>query len=73
MVFFIDLEEAKSYEVMLDDHPLLHEYANVFPDEIPGMPLQCDIDFQIDLVPGVKSISQAPYHMTTHELSDLIL
>lgn len=32
-----DLEEAKIHEVTLDDHPLLHEYADIFPNEIPGM------------------------------------
>ena len=48
-ILISDLEEAKSYSVTLDDHPLLHEYANMFPDEIPGMPSQRDIDFRIDL------------------------
>ena len=33
-----DLEEGESHLVTLDDHPLLHEYANVFLDEIPCMP-----------------------------------
>ena len=64
LVSLSDLEEAKSRTVTLDDHPLLREYADVFPDEIPGMPPQRDIDFQIDLVPRVEPISQAPYHMT---------
>ena len=57
LVSISDLEEAESHMVTLDDHPLLHEYANVFLDEIPGMPPQCDIDFQIDLVLGVEPIS----------------
>lgn len=35
------------------------------------MPPQRDIDFGIDLVPGVKPISKAPYQMTTQELSEL--
>lgn len=57
----------------LDDHPLLREYENLFNDEIPGMPPKCDIDFHIDLIVGVEPISQAPYHMTTQELSELRL
>ena len=52
-----DLEEFESRIVTLDDHPLLHEYADVFPDEIPSIPPQHDIDFWIDLVLGVKPIS----------------
>ena len=35
----------------LDDHPLLHEYADVFLDDVLGMPPQRDIDFCIDLIP----------------------
>ena len=65
VVFVSNLEEPKSCMVTLDDHPLLHEYVDVFPDEIPGMPPQHDIDFQINLVPGVEPISRAPYRMTT--------
>ena len=46
---------------------------DVFPSEIPGMPPKRDIDFHIDLVPGAKPISRAPYRMTTEELSGLSL
>ena len=56
LVFVSDLEEAKSCMVTLDGHPLLCEYADVFLDEIPGMPPQHDIDFWIDLVPGAEPI-----------------
>ena len=73
-VFFVcDLEEAKIYTMTLDDHPLLHEYADMFLDEILGMPPQHDIDFYIDLIPRAKPISRAPYRMTTQELSELRL
>ena len=57
LVSLSDLEEAESCTVTLDDHPILREYVDVFPDEISGMPLQRDIDFWIDLVPGVEPIS----------------
>ena len=73
LLFVSDLEEAKSHTVTLDDHPLLHEYAYVFSNEIPSMPPQRDIDFWIDLVLGAELISRAPYHMTTQDLSELRL
>ena len=57
LVSLSDLEEVKGYTVTLDDHPLLCEYADVFPNEIPGMPPQRDIDFRIYLVPGAEPIS----------------
>ena len=47
------------------DHPILQEYADVFPSEVLGMPPKRDIDFGIDLILGAEPISKAPYHMTT--------
>ena len=35
------------------------------------MPPPRAVDFHIDLVPGAKPVSRAPYRMTTHELSEL--
>ena len=52
-----DLEEAKSYTITLDNHPLVHAYFDVFLDEILGMPPQRGIDFHIHLILGVEPIS----------------
>lgn len=57
LVTINDLEEVEICEVILDDHPLLRDYADVLPNEILGMLLECDINFCIDLVLGVGSIS----------------
>ena len=73
LVLVSHLKEVESHSVTLDDHPILHEYADMFMDEIPCMPPQHDIDFYIDLIPRVELISQAPYYMTTQELSKLKL
>ena len=73
LVSVSDLEETKSREVMLDEHTLFREYVEVFLNEILGMLLEHDIDFRIDLIPGVVPISRAPYHMTIQELSNLRL
>ncbi|KAH9312349.1 hypothetical protein KI387_027384, partial [Taxus chinensis] len=51
----------------LDDHPILREFADVFPRELLRLPPPHEIDFHIDLVPGAEPISQAPYQMTTPE------
>lgn len=45
-----DLEEILG-EAKLLYHPLLEEFGDVFPKEIPGMPLKREIHFYIDLVP----------------------
>ncbi|XP_073120800.1 uncharacterized protein [Henckelia pumila] len=45
--------------------------ANIFPDEIPGLPPMREIDFSIELVPGTLPISKAPYKMAPLELKEL--
>jgi len=47
------------------------EYANVFPDEVPRLPPSRDVDFTIDLIPGVGPVSMAPYRMAPAELVEL--
>ena len=36
----------------LEEVPVVSEYPDVFPEELPGMPPDRDIEFVIDLVPG---------------------
>ncbi|XP_048496395.1 uncharacterized protein LOC125495657 [Beta vulgaris subsp. vulgaris] len=58
-------------EDSLSDIPIVKEYPDVFPEEIPGMPLQREIDFSIDLIPRETPISKAPYRMVPAELHEL--
>ena len=47
------------------------EYANVFLDDLPGMPPDRDIEFVIELQPGITPISKTPYRMPPKELAEL--
>jgi hypothetical protein len=51
--------------------PVVCEYADVFPDELPGMPPDQDIEFAIELQPGTAPISKRPYRMPPAELAEL--
>ncbi|XP_060200326.1 uncharacterized protein LOC132628572 [Lycium barbarum] len=51
--------------------PVVNGFAEVFPTDLSGMPLDCDIDFFIDFEPGTRPISIPPYHMAPKELSEL--
>ena len=59
--------EAKS----LEEVPVVNEYPDVFPEELPGMPPDRDIEFVIDLVPGTAPIAKRPYRMVASELAEL--
>jgi hypothetical protein len=55
-------------ELPLKKIPVVYEYADVFPDELPGMPQDWDIEFVIELQLGTTPISKRPYRMPPAEL-----
>jgi hypothetical protein len=59
--------EAKTIEEV----PVVDEYPDVFPEDLPGMPPDRDIEFIIDLIPGTAPIAKRPYRMAPAELAEL--
>jgi hypothetical protein len=55
----------------LEEIPVVREFADVFPDELPGMPPDRDVEFVIELQPGTAPISKRPYRMPPKELAEL--
>jgi hypothetical protein len=51
--------------------PVVNEFLDVFPEELPGMPPDRDINFVIELKPGTSPIYKIPYRMATPELAKL--
>lgn len=49
----------------------MKDYPDVFPEELPGMPPDRDIEFLIDLIPGTGPIAKRPYRMPPQELEEL--
>jgi hypothetical protein len=57
--------------IKLKDIPIICEYPDVFPYDLPGMPPDRDIEFVIELQPGTAPISKRPYRMPPNELAEL--
>nr|GFD42663.1 putative reverse transcriptase domain-containing protein [Tanacetum cinerariifolium] len=53
------------------DQPIVSEFPDVFPDELPGIPPIREVEFNIELIPGAEPISKAPYRMAPVELKEL--
>ncbi|WVZ80655.1 hypothetical protein U9M48_028113 [Paspalum notatum var. saurae] len=53
--------------------PVVFDYPDVFVEEIPGLPLDRDVEFAIELVPGIAPVSRRPYRMAPNELKELKL
>nr|GFC05245.1 putative reverse transcriptase domain-containing protein [Tanacetum cinerariifolium] len=43
--------------------PIVSEFPDVFPDELPGLPSVREVKFSIELIPRAEPISKAPYRM----------
>ena len=50
---------------------VVEEFPDVFPDDLPGMPPDRDIEFIIELLPGIAPITKRPYRMRVNELEEL--
>jgi hypothetical protein len=55
----------------LEDIPIACEFSDVFPEDLPSMPPDQDVEFIIELQPGTAPISRRPYQMTPKELAEL--
>ena len=48
--------------------PVMKNFLHVFPNDLPGLPLDCQIEFVIELLPGTVLVSRSPYRMAPKEL-----
>jgi hypothetical protein len=58
-------------ERRLQDIHVVHEFPDMFPDDLSGMPPERAIEFKIELQPGTAPISKPPYKMSREELAEL--
>ncbi|KAM0053816.1 putative nucleotidyltransferase, Ribonuclease H [Helianthus debilis subsp. tardiflorus] len=58
-------------EKRIEDFPVVRDYPEVFPEELPGLPPHRQVEFQIELAPGAAPIARAPYRLAPAELKEL--
>jgi hypothetical protein len=63
----IELSQAKS----IADIPVVCEFPDVFPNDLPGSPSDRDVEFKIELLPSTTPISRRLYRMPPNELAKL--
>ncbi|KAJ0577600.1 putative nucleotidyltransferase, Ribonuclease H [Helianthus annuus] len=62
------IEEPKP---KIEDLPVISEYPEVFPEELPGLPPDRQVEFRIDIIPGAAPIARAPYRLAPTEMKEL--
>ncbi|GJZ94949.1 putative reverse transcriptase domain-containing protein [Tanacetum coccineum] len=63
--------EDKSEKKRLEDVPIVQDFLEVFPEDLPGLPPTRQVEFQIDLVPGAAPVARAPYRLAPSEMKEL--
>ncbi|KAI3786591.1 hypothetical protein L1987_40381 [Smallanthus sonchifolius] len=59
-------------EGQITDIPVVCDHPDVFPEELPGLPPDRQIEFQIKLFPGAKPVARSQYHLPPSELKELM-
>nr|GFC63365.1 hypothetical protein [Tanacetum cinerariifolium] len=62
----------KSKKKQLEDVPIVRDFSEVFPKDLPGLPLTRQVEFQIDLIPGAALVARAPYRLAPSEMKELL-
>ena len=68
-IIFTHLEVEKGEETPII--PVVHEFEDVFPEEVPRLPPNREVEFFIDLILGTGPVSMAPYRMAPAKLVEL--
>nr|GEZ63540.1 putative reverse transcriptase domain-containing protein [Tanacetum cinerariifolium] len=63
--------EGKSKKKRLENVPIVRDFHEVFPEDLPGLPLTRQVVFQIDLIPGAAPVARAPYRLAPSEMKKL--
>ncbi|GJU39766.1 putative reverse transcriptase domain-containing protein [Tanacetum coccineum] len=71
-VFVAQVMETKSDEKRLENIPVVREFLEVFPEDLPGLPPICQVEFQIDLIPGAALVARVPYRLAPSEMQELL-
>nr|GEW40355.1 putative reverse transcriptase domain-containing protein [Tanacetum cinerariifolium] len=64
-------DKDKSEGKGLEDVPIVREFPEVFLEDLPGIPPTRQVEFQIDLVPGVAPVARAPCRLSPSKMKEL--
>ncbi|XP_021979251.1 uncharacterized protein LOC110875362, partial [Helianthus annuus] len=67
LVYALEAKEEKK----LEEVAVVAEFPKVFPEDLPGLPPDRQIEFRIDLIPGATPIVKAPYRLAPTEMKEL--
>ncbi|GJS87350.1 reverse transcriptase domain-containing protein [Tanacetum coccineum] len=73
-VFLIQMtkeEKSETPERRIEDVPIVRDFPEVFPEDLPGLPPTRQVEFHIELIPGAAPVARAPYRLAPAEMKEL--
>ncbi|GKA23272.1 putative reverse transcriptase domain-containing protein [Tanacetum coccineum] len=70
-LFVAHVTEKEPKEKRLEDVPVIRDFPEVFPDDLPRLPPPRQVEFKIELVPGAATVARAPYRLAPSEMKEL--
>nr|GEX81117.1 reverse transcriptase domain-containing protein [Tanacetum cinerariifolium] len=67
----IRVVEKKSDEKRLEDIPVVKEFPDIFPEDLPGLPPVRQVELQNDLIPRAAPVARTPYRLAPSEMQEL--
>ncbi|KAI3704088.1 hypothetical protein L1987_74301 [Smallanthus sonchifolius] len=71
VAFLAHVVDTKDKGKNMQDIPIIRDFPEVFPEDLPGLPPPRQVEFRIDLVPGATPVAKAPYHLAPSEMQEL--
>ncbi|KAI3704334.1 hypothetical protein L1987_74552 [Smallanthus sonchifolius] len=71
VAFLAHIVDTKDKGKKLQDIPIIRDFPEVFPEDLPGLPPPRQVEFRIDLVPGATPVAKAPYRLAPSEMQEL--
>ena len=70
-IFLVVILDSKRGQVDVEKIPIVRDFPDVFPEELPGIPPEREVDLSIEILSGTTPTSRAPYRMDPTELKEL--
>ncbi|GJT66247.1 putative reverse transcriptase domain-containing protein [Tanacetum coccineum] len=64
--------EDRLEKKQLEDVPIVRNFPKIFREDLSGLPPTQQVEFQIDLIPGVAPVARAPYRLAPSEMKELL-
>ena len=63
--------DSKRGQIELENILVVKDFPNVFPEELPGIPPEREVDLSVEILLGTTPTSRAPYKMAPIELKEI--